>query len=132
MFGKKSEKLETIIGAGSIIKGELQIKGTVRIDGTIEGDLSADWVIVGESGAILGNVKSKGVVVGGKIDGNIDADEIVELKSKAQAIGEISTGKIVMSEGASFDGQSRMKKNREEPERSEKPAGLLARFPTGT
>lgn len=111
MFGKKSvQKLETIIGNDSTVTGEMNIKGTLRIDGVVEGDIFSDWVIVGETGRIHGNVKSRGVVVGGRVDGNIDATEIVELKGKGQVTGEISTVKLAMSEGAVFDGRSNMKR----------------------
>lgn len=110
MFKKSVQKLETIIGNESTITGELNIKGTLRIDGIIEGDVFADWVIVGETGRIHGNVKSRGMVVGGRVEGNIDASEIVELKGKGEVNGEICTVKLAMSEGALFDGHSTMKK----------------------
>jgi cytoskeletal protein CcmA (bactofilin family) len=116
MFGKSSAKLETVIGADSTITGELAIQGTVRVDGSIEGDIRADWVIVGETGRIRGNVQARMMVVGGRIDGNIDASEIVELKDKAQVFGEICTAKLTVSEGALFDGQSSMKKKKETSE----------------
>lgn len=119
MFGKKSQRLETIIGDGSEVKGELNVKGTVRIDGLMDGNIRADWVIVGESGKIQGNVKSRGMVVGGKVEGNVEADEIVELKPKAHVSGEIHTGKLTVSEGAVFDGRSRMKGDSETEEGSE-------------
>ena len=111
MFNKKSvQKLETIVGNESTVTGELNIKGTLRVDGIIEGDIFADWVIVGETGRINGNVKSRGMVVGGRVEGNIEASEIVELKGKGEVVGEISTAKLAMSEGALFEGHSSMKK----------------------
>ncbi len=111
MFNKKSpQKLETIIGNESTVTGELNIKGTLRVDGIVEGDIFADWVIVGESGRIHGNVKSRGVVVGGRVEGNLEASEIVELKGKGEVTGEICTVKLAMSEGAVFDGRSTMRK----------------------
>ena len=111
MFNKKSvQKLETIVGNESTVTGELNIKGTLRVDGIIEGDIFADWVIVGETGKIHGNVKSRGMVVGGRVEGNIEASEIVELKGKGEVNGEICTAKLAMSEGALFDGHSSMKK----------------------
>ena len=116
MFGKSSAKLETVIGADSTITGELAIQGTVRVDGSIEGDIRADWVIVGETGRIRGNIQARMMVVGGRIDGNIDASELVELKDKAQIFGEISTAKLTVTEGALFDGQSSMKKKKETSE----------------
>lgn len=113
MFGGKSkapQKLETIVGNDSTITGELHIKGTLRVDGYVDGDIQADWVIVGEPGRIKGNVRARGVVVGGRVNGNVDADELVELKGKAQVVGEICAVKIAMSEGAIFEGRSSMKR----------------------
>lgn len=113
MFGRSSTRLETVIGADSTIRGELTIQGTVRVDGAVEGDIRADWVIVGETGKVRGNVQARAMVVGGKVEGNIDASEIVELKDKAQVFGEICAAKLAMSEGALFDGQSSMKQKKE-------------------
>jgi len=114
MFGKSTKQMETIIGTESTIRGELAITGTVRIDGTIEGDIAADFVVVGEAGRIQGNIRSRGTVVGGHVDGNIESTETVELKNSARVIGEIRTAKLVMSEGALFDGLSCMKRKAED------------------
>lgn len=48
MFSAKQPKLEVIIGTESAIRGDLTSKGTVRIDGSIEGNVTADCVVVGE------------------------------------------------------------------------------------
>jgi cytoskeletal protein CcmA (bactofilin family) len=119
MFGRSSTKLETVVGADSTIKGELAVQGTVRVDGSVEGDIRADWVIVGETGRIRGNVHARAMVVGGRVDGNIEAEEIIELKENAQVFGEICAAKLTMSEGALFDGQSCMKKKKETVEKQE-------------
>ena len=108
MFGKGSRKLETIIGSGTRIAGKLCVDGTIRIDGLLEGDIEADWVVVGETGKIRGNTRTRGMVVGGEVEGNVDATEIVELKEKARIKGEIRAPKLAVSEGAVFDGRSRM------------------------
>jgi len=109
MLGKKSRELETIIGNGTHIAGEISTKGTVRIDGAVEGNIDADWVIVGELGNIRGNTRTKGIVIGGSVEGNIDAEETVELTGKSSVCGEIVTKKLSIAEGAIFDGHSRMK-----------------------
>jgi len=109
MFGKGSRKLETIIGDGTRVVGQVTVKGTIRIDGIVEGDLHADWVVVGETGKVVGNIRSRGVVVGGSIEGNIEATETVELTGKASMTGEICAPKLTVSEGAVFNGRSRMK-----------------------
>ncbi len=119
MFGKPTAKLDTMVGTDTTIKGELTVQGTLRIDGAVEGDIRADWVVVGESGKVRGNIRGRAVIVGGHIDGNIEAAEIVELKDKAQVYGEICTAKLTMSEGAVFEGQSSMKRKKETPDGQE-------------
>lgn len=109
MFGKSSRKLETIVGAGTRVAGKLFVEGTVRVDGCVEGDVEADWVVVGETGKIRGNTRTRGMVVGGEVEGNVDAGEIAELKEKARFTGEIRAPKLTISEGAVFDGRTRMK-----------------------
>ncbi|MDA8178211.1 MAG: bactofilin family protein [Desulfobacteria bacterium] len=113
MFGKGSRKMETIVGNDTRIAGKVSVKGTIRIDGILEGDVQADWVIVGETGKILGNTRTRGMVVGGSVEGNIDATEAVELKEKATMVGEIRAPKLGISEGAVFDGRARMKDDAE-------------------
>ena len=110
MFHKNTEKLESLIGSNSVVKGEIDTKGTLRIDGTVEGNVSADWVVVGENGTIRGDVIARGVVVGGNIDGNLRAKEIIEIKSKGKVCGEIIASKLTIAEGAFFEGRSSMQK----------------------
>jgi len=109
MFGKGSRKLETIVGNDTHIEGKVSVKGTIRVDGIVEGDVQADWVVVGETGKILGNTRTRGMVVGGSVEGNIEATETVELRDKGTMVGEIHAPKLAISEGAVFDGRARMK-----------------------
>jgi len=117
MFGRGSRKLETIVGDDTRIAGKVSVKGTIRVDGIVEGDVEADWVVVGETGKIRGNIRTRGMVVGGSVEGNIEATETVELREKAAMVGEIHTPKLGISEGAVFDGRARMKSDAE-------PAGI--------
>ncbi|MDD2335766.1 MAG: polymer-forming cytoskeletal protein [Geobacteraceae bacterium] len=113
MFGKKQPKLETIIGPDTTLYGELKTKGTVRIDGVLEGNVSAEWVIVGEKGSITGDVTARGMVVGGKVTGNSRSSDVVEIKQKGEVVGEIYTTNLIIMEGAVFDGHSYMQRTRE-------------------
>jgi cytoskeletal protein CcmA (bactofilin family) len=110
MFHKNTEKLESMIGSSSSFIGEIDTKGTLRIDGAVQGNISADWVIVGEKAQIKGDISARGIVVGGRIDGNLRAKEIVEIKNKGQVRGEILTSKLTITEGAVFDGRSSMQR----------------------
>jgi len=110
MFTKNTEKLEALIGVNSNFRGDIDTKGTLRIDGALVGNANADWIILGEKSSIKGDLTSRGIVVGGRIEGNLRAKEIVEIKSKGQVFGDIHTGKLTIVEGGLFDGRSNMKK----------------------
>ncbi|MCE5194006.1 MAG: polymer-forming cytoskeletal protein [Nitrospiraceae bacterium] len=110
MFSKNTEKLESFIGLNSHFKGNVIAKGTVRIDGKVEGNVEADWLILGEGSNLKGDISARGVVIGGKVDGNIKASEIIEMKPKGQVMGEITTKKLTVAEGAVFNGHSAMLK----------------------
>ncbi|MDA8083686.1 MAG: polymer-forming cytoskeletal protein [Nitrospiraceae bacterium] len=110
MFHRNTEKLESLVGSSSTFKGDIDTKGTIRIDGIVEGNVSADWVVIGEKAHVRGDISSRGIVVGGKIDGNLRAKEIVEIRSKGQVCGEIHTSKLTVIEGAVFEGRSSMQR----------------------
>ena len=110
MFTKNTEKLESFIGANSAFKGNIETKGTLRVDGSLEGNINADWVVLGEKASIKGDITARGIIVGGKIEGNLRAKEIVEIKSKGQVFGDISSVKLTIIEGGIFEGRSSMSK----------------------
>lgn len=110
MFTKNKEKLESLIGANSKFKGDIDIKGTLRVDGNMEGNVNADWVILGEKAHIKGNITARGIIIGGKVEGNLRAKEIVEIKSKSFVYGDIYTIKLTIAEGGIFEGSSSMTK----------------------
>jgi cytoskeletal protein CcmA (bactofilin family) len=108
MFSKKYDKVETIIGEKSTVRGEVEIKGTLRVDGKIEGNIRSDWVVIGPKGVVKGDILASGVAVGGVIEGNINSKEAVEIKNKGRVSGDITTPKLVIMEGGIFDGHSMM------------------------
>lgn len=110
MFFRNTEKLESLIGASSSVSGNINTKGTLRVDGHMEGNVNADWVIIGEKASLKGDITARGIIVGGKIEGSLKAKEIVEIKSKGQVYGDIHTGKLTVIEGGLFDGRSAMTK----------------------
>jgi cytoskeletal protein CcmA (bactofilin family) len=111
MFTKNTEKLESFIGANSNFKGDIDTKGTLRVDGTVDGNVNADWVILGEKAFLKGNITARGIIIGGRVEGNLKAKEIVEIKPKGQVSGDISTSKLTIIEGGIFDGRSSMMKD---------------------
>jgi len=110
MFHKNKERLESFVGTNSHFKGNIDTKGTLRIDGIMDGNANADWVILGEKASLKGDVVAKGIIIGGRVEGNLKAKEIVEIKSKGQVSGDIFTNKLTIVEGAVFNGRALMEK----------------------
>jgi cytoskeletal protein CcmA (bactofilin family) len=106
MFQKKNDKLESFIGFNSEFKGDITVPGTLRIDGKMTGNITAGWIIVGEKAFIKGDLFATGIVVGGRIEGTIKADDLVELKPTAHLYGDIIATKLAIAEGGIFMGRS--------------------------
>jgi len=109
---RKHPKIEVIIGSETVIKGGIVSQGTVRIDGRFEGSLSADCVIIGEGGTMLGDVTTKTMIAAGSLTGNVQSLESVEIQPKGEVYGDIYTQKLTVAEGGIFEGRSSMQKNR--------------------
>lgn len=98
--------INTIIGHGSAITGNLKINGFVRIDGDIDGNLQTDGnVIIGENARIRGNINAKSIIIGGIILGDVFANESVKLLSNSAVVGDILTHKIQIEDEAIFHGK---------------------------
>ena len=110
MFSRNTEKLESFVGVDSHFKGDIRSKGTLRIDGSVEGNVEADWLILGEKANLKGNVSARGIIVGGTIEGTLTAKELLEIKSKGQVAGDIATPKLMVSEGGILEGRASMAK----------------------
>ncbi|UCC79098.1 MAG: polymer-forming cytoskeletal protein [Candidatus Zixiibacteriota bacterium] len=110
MNGPKGE-LATIIGKGTKIDGTITIEGSTRIDGTVTGKLeSNDSVTIGPTGSVkAAEIRAKIIIVGGKVEGNLLADEKVELQSKCEVVGDITSKSLLVEHGAIFHGSSNMK-----------------------
>jgi len=105
------------IGKSVIIKGELSGSEDLYIDGQLEGtiELQGNDLIIGPNGQVRANVGAKGVVVHGKIEGNIRASERAELKKSAVAVGDIVTQRVAIEDGAYFKGKVDIQKESAKP-----------------
>lgn len=119
MFTKSSSKMaktqETsapeinIIQKGTEITGNIQCAGDIRIDGAVNGTLiSQGKLVVGSSGVIDGEIKCKNADVSGVINAKINVEELLQLKSTANIVGDISTHKLSIEPGATFTGSCDM------------------------
>ncbi len=98
-----------LIAAGTVFEGKIRTPGSIRIDGRILGEITATQNIsVGSSAEIDGNVVAKNVTIGGRIKGLIVAQEKLVLEAKAIVQGDIRAARLVIDEGAMFDGKCNM------------------------
>ncbi len=98
-----------LIGAGTVIEGEIKAMGDLRIDGTIVGSVSSkSKVVVGSTGQIQGDVYCQNADISGIVKGKMNVVEMLFLKATAKINGDISTGKLVVEVGASFTGNCNM------------------------
>src|SRR5260370_30325269 len=97
----------TQIAKSVVIKGELSGSEDLYIDGQVEGsiDLKNFILTVGPSGQVKASVEAKGIVVQGKLEGNLQASDRVELRKSAIVSGDISTQRISIEEGAYLKGK---------------------------
>ena len=98
-----------LIAAGTVFEGKLKTPGSIRVDGKVIGDVVATQnVSVGTSGEVEGNITAASVTIGGKLKGSVVAQEKLVFESKAMVKGDIRAGKLVVDEGAQFDGKCAM------------------------
>jgi len=109
-FKSAATKIETVIGPGTELEGNIRTSESLRIDGKIKGEVQADAVVIGEFGVILGDITASQVTVGGKVKGNVQAAATLELLPKSQLLGDIKTNKLIIADGATFEGNCQMLK----------------------
>jgi len=117
MFTNKNEtmkKTETtaavnMIGAGTIITGEIVSKGDIRIDGTLKGSVNTEGrLVLGCEGMIEGDVICKDADISGAIKAKITVSQLLSLKTTAKLNGDIITNKLSIEPGAAFSGSCSM------------------------
>lgn len=97
--------INTLIGNGSFVKGDLKVNGFIRIDGDIDGNLETDGaVIISEKARIHGNITAKSIIVGGIIIGDITAKDGIKLLSSSAVIGNIISRKVQIEDNVVFHG----------------------------
>ncbi len=106
------EKMDTLIGKGTLCEGFINATGTVRIDGEFKGEIKTKGdLIIGEDGKAEAAVNSRNVYIGGSLRGNIKAEGKVELMVTGKLNGDIIVGDLFIEEGAIFNGNCKMQNN---------------------
>lgn len=119
-FGKKKQPpIRSLIGEGTVVKGELHFSEGLRIDGEVQGDVIAigehTMLVISENARVHGKVKAGHVIINGTVVGPLESDELLEIQPKARIIGDVRYEALEMHQGASIDGELRPLKGGEKP-----------------
>ncbi|TDJ43800.1 MAG: polymer-forming cytoskeletal protein [Gammaproteobacteria bacterium] len=113
MFGMKKRNtgvIQTLIGVGTRIKGDLRFEGGCHIDGSVDGSVVADrdpeaFLTISEEGFVDGSVRVPRVQLNGKVQGDVHATELVVLGPRAKVNGNVHYELLEMTAGAEINGK---------------------------
>jgi cytoskeletal protein CcmA (bactofilin family) len=94
------------IGRSLVIKGEVTGAESLFIDGRVEGTINFpdNRVTVGRNGTVAANITAKEVVIMGKVQGNVDCADRLDIRSEGMLAGDVITHRISVEEGAILKG----------------------------
>src|ERR1700680_2986951 len=97
---------QATIGRTLVIKGEISGSEALYIDGRIEGKISLpdNRVTIGRNSTVQANITAREVVVMGKVNGNIECTDRVDIRSEGSVTGDVSTVRISVEDGAVMKG----------------------------
>ena len=101
--------LNAFLDRGAAFEGKLTFQGVVRIDGKFSGDImSDDTLLLGSSGRVKGKVTVGEADISGHFDGTLNVLGTTYLRPTASFEGELTTGRLVVEDGAEFNGRIAM------------------------
>jgi len=115
MFERKKphppqKRLDSLIGAGTMVEGDVVFTGGLRIDGTINGNVAtvdnlAGTLVISEQARVAGEVRVSHVVINGTVTGPVSANDYLELQAKARVHGDVHYRSLEMHVGAVVEGK---------------------------
>lgn len=107
--GQPSNVETNFISQSTRIEGQIVSDGDFLINGRLEGSIKCNGLLsVGEHGQIIGEVEAESLLLGGMIDGKVKVKGKITLEAKSHLYGELGCAKLVIEEGAVFEGSSKM------------------------
>ncbi|HSU19707.1 MAG TPA: polymer-forming cytoskeletal protein [Acidobacteriaceae bacterium] len=97
---------QATIGKSLVVKGELTGSESLYVDGKVEGaiNLPGNRVTVGRNGQVAANIMAREIVVLGKVRGNCQASDRVDIRSEGSLTGDVVAARISIEDGAFFKG----------------------------
>ena len=110
-----TQSLNSFFGEGTFMKGILKFNGALRFDGRFEGEIiTNDTFIIGKTGVISANISTGTLFNSGEVAGNVSANHKIAIHSEGKILGNIKTPILYIQEGAQFDGNCEMQRERKE------------------
>ncbi len=101
-----SENGSCVISQGTFIEGKFKTSEDVRLDGTITGEVTTEKkLVIGETGKVNGTVICHDSVIKGKIEGELTVTGLLHLMNSANIKGKIKAKKMIVDEGAEYNGE---------------------------
>jgi cytoskeletal protein CcmA (bactofilin family) len=119
---------QATIGRTLFIKGEISGSEALYIDGRIEGKITMpeSRITIGRNGKVDASIQARELVVMGKVTGNIECSDRVDIRAEGSVHGDISTARISVEDGAALKGgiqvRSEHKQNQPAAQNQAKPA----------
>lgn len=114
MFNKKDDKpvgpnAMNQFGQGTTINGDVSTEGDIRIDGKVTGTVTSKAkVVLGATGVVEGDIVCQNAYIDGRVNGNMEVAELLILSKSSHISGDIKIKKLVVEEGAKFNGRCSM------------------------
>jgi len=104
------ENATTCFGPGVEIEGKINVSaGTIRVNTRVKGEISSNGSIeVGPRGELEATVRAKAVIVAGKVNGDIQVSDCLEIKQHGIVLGDVDARVLIVEPGGYFDGQCKM------------------------
>jgi len=95
----------TVIGSSIVVDGEVRGEEDLVVQGTVKGKIALkEHLTVEKSGVIEADMETATVTISGRVTGNIQATDKVEIRSDGRMIGDIKSPRILIADGAAFKG----------------------------
>jgi cytoskeletal protein CcmA (bactofilin family) len=104
------KRIDSLIGAGTVVQGSVVFTGGLRIDGTVNGKVATGedakgTLVISELARVEGDVKVSHVVINGSVAGPVTATDYLELQAKARVNGDVTYRTLEMHVGAIVQGK---------------------------
>jgi cytoskeletal protein CcmA (bactofilin family) len=99
-----SNTARSVLGADLKITGEITSSGSVEVLGEIDGNITANGLIIGQEGRVKGSVNAHTVEVKGKFDGKVTCESFT-LRASSEVKADVTTAGLVIESGARIEGR---------------------------